>query len=77
METKSFQKEYSASAVKHLFWFSEFRKVVQLLAAGSSIEDVRKRNQEENLFECPTQRRATQIFNVVAARIQSRGCDGI
>lgn len=65
------RKEYSASAVKHLFWFSEFRRVVQLLDEGYSLEDVRQKNRAENLFGSPTQRRATQIFNVVAARIQS------
>lgn len=65
------RKEYSASAVKHLFWFSEFRRVVQFLDEGYSLEDVRQKNRAENLFGSPTQRRATQIFNVVAARIQS------
>lgn len=65
------RKEYSASAVKHLFWFSEFRKVVQLLAEGCTLDDVRQKNKAENLFGSPTERRATQIFNVVAARIQS------
>lgn len=65
------RKEYSASAVKHLFWFAEFKKVVQLLVEGFSMEEIRQKNRTENLFGCPTERRATQIFNVVSARIQS------
>ena len=65
------RKEYSASAVKHLFWFSEFKKVLQLLADGLSMEEIRQKNRAENLFGCPTERRATQIFNVVSARIRS------
>ena len=30
------RKEYSAGAVKHSFWFMEFRKVVSLRAEGKS-----------------------------------------
>ena len=71
MGSASIRKEYSAGAVKHLFWFMEFRKVVQLLAAGNTIEELRALNREQNLFGCPTAERAIQIFNVVAARIRS------
>lgn len=71
MESASIRKEYSAGAVKHLFWFMEFRKVVQLLNGGSTIEELKTLNKEQNLFGCPTTERAAQIFNVVAARIQS------
>lgn len=65
------RKEYSAAAVKHAFWFTEFRKMVQFLAAGMRLEDIRARNQAENIFGCPTKARATQIFQTVSARIQS------
>ena len=65
------RKGYSAGAVKHLFWFMEFRKVVQLLAGGNTIEEIKALNREQNLFGSPTSGRAMQIFNVVAARIQS------
>lgn len=71
MGSSSIRKEYSAGAVKHLFWFMEFRKVVQLLTEGNTIEELRTMNKEQNLFGCPTSERAVQIFNVVAARIQS------
>lgn len=67
----STRKEYSAGAVKHLFWFNEFRKVVQLLAEENTIEDIKILNKEQNLFGCPTTARSVQIFNVVVARIQS------
>lgn len=71
MGSASIRKEYSAGAVKHLFWFMEFRKIVQLLAEGNTIEELRTLNKEQNLFGCPTTERAAQIFNVVAARIRS------
>ena len=65
------RKEYSAAAVKHAFWFMEFRKEVQLLGSGKSFEEIKELNRSENIFGCPTQARATQIYNTVSARIQS------
>lgn len=64
------RREYSAGAVKHSFWFMEFRKVVQLLSEGKSLDEIKKLNQEENIFGAPTVMRATQIFNTVSARIK-------
>lgn len=62
------RREYSAGGVKHSFWFMEFRKMILLLVAGKTIEDIKKLNQEENIFAAPTEMRATQIFNTVSAR---------
>lgn len=64
------RREYSAGAVKHSFWFMEFRKVVQLLSAGMTMEEIRMMNQKENIFGAPTVMRATQIFNTVSARVK-------
>jgi hypothetical protein len=65
------RKEYSAGAVKMSFWFMEFRKVVQLLSNGMSMEDIKKLNIEENIFSAPTPPRANQIFNTVSARVKT------
>lgn len=65
------RKEYSAGAVKLSFWFMEFRKIIGLLNEGKRIEDIKKLNQEENIFGAPTKDRADKIFNTVTARI---GC---
>lgn len=64
------RKQYSAGAVKHSFWFMEFRKVVQLLSEGKTLDEIKKLNQEGNIFGAPTVMRATQIFNTVSARIK-------
>ena len=64
------RREYSAGAVNHSFWFMEFRKVVQLLSEGKTLDEIKKLNQEENIFGAPTVMRATQIFNTVSARIK-------
>ena len=63
------RREYSAGAVKLSFWFPEFRKVVQLLAAGNSFEEIRRQSQEENIFGTP--RRADQICRTVLTRVQA------
>lgn len=63
------RKEYSAGAVKVCFWFSEFRKVVALLNEGNSMDDVKRLNQQENIFSAPTPLRANQIFRTVSARV--------
>ncbi len=65
------RREYSAGAVKLSFWFPEFRKAVQLLAAGSSFDEIRRESQEENIFGAPTQRRADQVCRTVLTRVQS------
>ena len=65
------RKVYSAGAVKLSFWFPEFRKAVQLLAAGSSFDEIRRESQEENIFGAPTQRRADQICRTVLTRVQA------
>ena len=65
------RKEYSAGAVKHSFWFMEFRKVVSLRLEGKTWEEIKRLNEEENIFGAPTMLRATQIFNTVSARVKS------
>lgn len=64
------RREYSAGGVKHSFWFMEFRKMILLLIAGKSIDEIKRLNQEENIFAAPTEMRATQIFNTVSARVK-------
>ena len=48
------RKAYSASAVKTSFWFMEFRKVVGLLSEGNSLDEIKKINQNDNIFAAPT-----------------------
>lgn len=65
------RREYSAGAVKHSFWFMEFRKVVSLRSEGMSWDDIRILNEKENIFGAPTSLRATQIFQTASARVKS------
>ena len=63
------RKPYSASAVKHQFWFSEFRKVMQLYSSGKKADEVRNICLTENLFGAPTTARSLQILQTVTMRI--------
>ena len=64
------RNDYSASAVKHAFWFMEFRKVVTLRYEGKTWEEIKSLNEAENLFGAPTPARSTQIWNTVSARVK-------
>ena len=65
------QKEYSASMVKLPFWFLEFKKVMQLLGEGFTLQDVKLKNLEDNIFSSVSLDRAINVFNTVSRRIQS------
>ena len=65
------RKEYSAGMVKLSFWFSEFRKVIDLLNSGKTINEIKDMNINENIFAAPTMARAIQIFNTVSNRVMS------
>ena len=65
------RNEYSAGAVKHAFWFMEFRKVVLLRLEGKTWDEIKHLNEEENIFGAPTTLRATQIWGTVSARVKS------
>ncbi len=63
------RNEYSASAVKHQFWFNEFRQTVKLLNDGRSLEQIKSLVLEDNLYSASSTARAKQIFATVTARI--------
>ena len=65
------RKPYSAGAVKFSFWFMEFRKTVQLLSESKSFADIKKLNEETNIYSAPTKLRAQQIYSTVTARIKT------
>ncbi|GIP20674.1 DUF1819 family protein [Paenibacillus sp. J22TS3] len=65
------KQEYSAGMVKLSFWFSDFRKVINLINQGKLLKEIKLLNIEENLFAAPTQDRAIQIFNTVSNRVKS------
>jgi hypothetical protein len=60
---------YGAGAVKHLYWFDEFRIIVTLLSEGKTLADIKLLAETRNIFSAPTDRRSIQIFNTVSKRV--------
>ena len=63
------RREYSSALKTVSLCFSEFRKMVQLLNSGKSLEEIKALNSEENIFSAPTQKRAMQVYNTMSFRI--------
>lgn len=49
----------------------EFRKEVQMLASGKSFDEIKRLNEEENIFGASTPARGKMIYSTVTARIKS------
>jgi hypothetical protein len=60
---------YGAGAIKHLYWFDEFRIIVTLLGEGKTLADIKLLTETRNIFSAPTDCRSTQIFITVSKRI--------
>lgn len=69
------RKPYSAGTVKFSFWFLEFRKTVQLLAEGKTFDEIKKMNEDENIYGTSTKARAAQIYSTVTARVKALDAD--
>lgn len=63
------RKPYSAGAVKFSFWFIEFKKVCTMLAAGMTMENIKKQNDAENIFAASSAERSKMIMSVIAKRL--------
>lgn len=61
---------YSAATVKFALWFMEFRKEVQLLNEGKTFDEIKKINEEENIFGASTPARSALIHSALTARIK-------
>ena len=65
------KKNYSAGMVKHSFWFSEFKKMINMINEGMTLPEIKRINIENNIFSAPTTARSTQIFNNVSTRVKA------
>ena len=49
------RKAYSAGMVKLSFWFSDFKKTIHLINSGMTLEQIKEKNLEENIYSSPTE----------------------
>ena len=69
------RKEYSAGMVSDSFWFSEFKKTIELLNSGMTLGEIKERNKNENIFMAPSETRSIRVFNTVSRRIRALNKD--
>lgn len=62
-------EQYSAGLMSEAPWFHEFKKMVILLHDGVSLEEIKRRCVEENLFGMPKAYRALRTYGYLLNRI--------
>ena len=67
------KKIYSASLVSKRFWFYEFKQYINLLNAGKSDAEIKKINEETNIFGAVSNSRANEIYNTCKKRASILG----
>lgn len=66
-------KQYSAAAVKFMFWLPEMQMVCDLLASGMTMREVQAKNDAENIFSAPSKERAKTVMSVISKRLDICG----
>lgn len=64
-------KEYNAGIVSTAFWYDEFRQYVKLLNEGLTVEEIRQKAIEKNIFLSSTTSRAKRMIGAVSRRVAS------
>lgn len=64
------KNEYSAGLMSQSFWFLEFKKVVALYRDGLTLEEIRKKSVEENLFGAAKEYRALRMAGYIVNRLK-------
>ncbi|RHH71082.1 MULTISPECIES: DUF1819 family protein [Vagococcus] len=63
------KKKYSAGLVSKRFWFSEFKSYVQLKNEGYDDIDIKRKNDEENIFLANSINRQKEIYLNMKRRV--------
>jgi len=64
------KREYSAGIVSKGFWFLEFKKYLELLKNGNNENEIRKMQDEENIFSAPSKDYGKKIISEINKRIK-------
>lgn len=64
------KREYSAGIVSKGFWFLEFKKYLELLKNENNENDIRKIQDEENIFSAPSKDYGKRIISEINKRIK-------
>ena len=64
------KREYSAGIVSKGFWFLEFKKYLEFLKNGNNANDIRKMQDEKNIFSAPSKDYGKRIISEINKRIK-------
>ena len=64
------KREYSAGIVSKGFWFLEFKKFLEFLKDGKNENEIRKMQEEENIFSVPSKDYGKRIISEINKRIK-------
>ena len=64
------KREYSAGIVSKGFWFLEFKKYLELLKNGNNENEIKKMQDEENIFSAPSKDYGKRIISEINKRIK-------
>ena len=64
------KREYSAGIVSKGFWFLEFKKYLELLKIGNNENEIKKMQDEENIFSAPSKNYGKRIISEINKRIK-------
>ncbi len=64
------EQKYSAGLISQSFWFVEMKKVVKLIYAGKSEEEIKELCIGENLFGAANEYRAKRIYGYIWSRVK-------
>lgn len=64
------KREYSAGIVSKGFWFLEFKKFLEFLKDGNNANDIRKMQDEKNIFSAPSKDYGKRIISEINKRIK-------
>ena len=64
------KKEYSAGIVSKGFWFLEFKKYLELLKNENNENEIKKMQDEENIFSAPSKDYGKRIISEINKRIK-------
>lgn len=63
--------EYSAGAVSKGFWFQSFRKYNDYLSNGLSDDEIKEKQEKENIFLAPSKSYGKRMVNEISKRVKN------
>lgn len=64
------KNEYSADLVNKGFWFTEFRKTIELYQTGKTSKEIKKLQQEENVYLAPSPDTGKRMVSTLQKRVE-------